>query len=249
MLKRAEWNRLADEFETQVCDVTRTDKKKQVERLVTALRLPKSKPVLVDLGCGLGTFIKLFGDRFERVIGIDFAPRMVERAKARCPKLRDIVWKAMDVARAGQAFGACADLVVCMNVITSPSAARRKGLWSGVAAVAKPRGYALIVVPSVESARMVHQVEHGRPAAAAAQASGLMERSGAMQKHYARRELGALLAEHGLVPRRIARLYYPWSEEGLTARQARGAGAPWDWVCVAQRAAARKRPARRNLAA
>ena len=40
-MKRAEWNKLADEFETAVCDVTRSDKKKQVERLVDALRLPK----------------------------------------------------------------------------------------------------------------------------------------------------------------------------------------------------------------
>jgi SAM-dependent methyltransferase len=248
-LKRAEWNRLADEFETQVCDVTRTDKKKQVDRLVSALRLPKSNPVLVDLGCGLGTFIKQFGDRFERVIGIDFAPRMVARAKARCPKLPDVTWRAMDVARAGEAFGACADLVVCMNVITSPSPARRKGLWSGVAAVAKPRGHVLVVVPSIESARMVHQVEHGRPAERGAQASGLMERSGAVQKHYARRELDAILAEHGLVPKRIARLYYPWSEEGLSSRQARGAGTPWDWVCIAQRAASRAKPGGRKLAA
>ncbi len=242
-MKRAEWNKLADEFETSVCDVTRSDKKRQVERLVDALRLPKRNSVLVDLGCGLGTFIKQFGERFHRIVGIDFAPRMVERAKARCPKFPRIIWQAMDVARAHEAFGACADLMVCMNVITSPSPARRKGLWSSVAGCIKPRGLALIVVPSVESAAMVHEVEHGRPATARARRSGLMARSGAVQKHYARHELDEILAAHGLVPQRIARLYYPWSEEGLSTPRARDAGQPWDWVCVARRRVGFRAPA------
>jgi SAM-dependent methyltransferase len=235
-LKRAEWNRLADEFETSVCDVTRSDKKRQVERLVDALRLPGRKPVLVDLGCGLGTFIKQFGARFHRIVGIDFAPRMVERAMARCPKFPRITWQAMDVARAHEAFGASADLMVCMNVITSPSAARRKGLWASIAAVVKPRGLALIVVPSLESARLVHEVEHGRPASAHAQRTGLLARSGAVQKHYARAELDRILPEHGLAVERIAPLYYPWSEEGL-ATPRRRVGTPFDWVCVARRIA------------
>lgn len=264
LLKRAEWNRLADEFESQVCDVTRTDKKRQVERLVNALRLPKSNRVLLDLGCGLGTFIKQFGDRFRRVIGIDFAPRMVERAQARCPELPEVTWKAMDVARAGDEFGPCADLAVCMNVITSPSPARRRGLWSAIAAVAKPRGYVLLVVPSIESACMVHLVEHGRAATRRAQATGLLARSGAVQKHFARGELAETLAEHGLVAERIAPLYYPWAEEGLSTPRGRAADTPYDWVCVARRAAPRRkaavrkaarrtssarRPARRKLAA
>jgi SAM-dependent methyltransferase len=254
VLKQAEWNRLADEFETQVCDVTRTDKKKQVERLVNALRLPKGNPVLLDLGCGLGTFIKQFGDRFRRIIGIDFAPRMVERAQARCPELPDATWMAMDMARAGEAFGACADLAVCMNVITSPSTARRNGLWSALAAVAKPRGHVLLVLPSTESACMVHVIEHGRPATKRAQSTGLMARSGAVQKHFARAELAAVLAQHGLVVKRIAPLYYPWSEEGLSTPRKRGVGLPFDWVCVAQRAvprrkAAVRKPGRRKLPA
>ncbi len=237
MLKRAEWNRLADEFETQVCDVTSTDKKQQVARLVNKLRLPRTNRVLLDLGCGLGTFIKQFGDRFARVIGIDFAPRMVERAQARCPTFADVTWKAMDMAHAGDAFGPCADLAVCMNVITSPSPARRKGLWSALAAVAKPRGHVLIVLPSTESACMVHVVEHGKPATKRAQATGLMERSGAVQKHFTREELAAIMVEHGLVVERIAPLYYPWSEEGLSTPRRRGIGLPYDWVCVARRAA------------
>jgi len=248
VLKRAEWNRLADEFETQVCDVTRTDKKKQVERLVNALRLPKANPVLLDLGCGLGTFIKQYGERFRRVIGIDFAPRMVERAQARCPELPGVTWKAMDMARAGEAFGPCADLAVCMNVITSPSTARRNGLWSALAAVAKPRGYVLLVLPSIESACMVHVVEHGRPATRRAQATGLLARSGAVQKHFARAELAAVLAEHGMIVERIAPLYYPWSEEGLSTPRKRGVGLPYDWVCVARRAAPRRKPAARKPA-
>jgi hypothetical protein len=148
----------------------------------------------------------------------------------------------LDVARAHEAFGASADLMVCMNVITSPSAARRKGLWASIAAVVKPRGLALIVVPSIESARMVHEIEHGRPASARAQRTGLLARSGAVQKHYARDELDRILPAHGLAVERIAPLYYPWSEEGLATPRGKAAS-PFDWVCVARRsggAAARR---------
>jgi len=55
-MKRADWNRLADDFEAEVCDITREERTGKVERFVNAVRLPRHA-VLVDLGCGLGTFV------------------------------------------------------------------------------------------------------------------------------------------------------------------------------------------------
>ena len=65
-MKRAQWNRLADDFESEVCDITREEATDRITRFVNAARLPKRDSVLVDLGCGLGTFVSKFGGRFTQ---------------------------------------------------------------------------------------------------------------------------------------------------------------------------------------
>jgi SAM-dependent methyltransferase len=41
---------------------------------------PKQREVAVEIGSGLGRVVKSLADRFDRVIGIDISPEMVERA-------------------------------------------------------------------------------------------------------------------------------------------------------------------------
>ncbi len=66
-MDRADWDELADDFEELVVDVTRDQTSDQLSRFVAATRLPRTA-VLVDLGCGIGSFIQRFGDRFAEVI-------------------------------------------------------------------------------------------------------------------------------------------------------------------------------------
>src|SRR5580704_7641482 len=237
-MSRTSWNRLADKFETDVCDITRTETSNQLSRCVDAVAPSPRRSVLVDLGCGIGTFIAQFGDRFREIVAVDIAPRMVERAKERCNGgLPKTTWFAMGIERAAKLIGTRADLTVCLNVITSPQRARQHGLWASVAAVTKPRGYALVVVPSIESARMVRAVEtRGRKRVKPREADGVVRRADVWVKHYAREELDALLPRYGLVARRIAHGYFPWTQEGLTKPRSSDAS-PWDWVCLAQRVA------------
>ncbi len=72
-MKRADWDRLADEFESETCDITREESADRMERIVALARLP-GKAVLADLGCGVGTFIARFGEKFTQVFGVEFAP-------------------------------------------------------------------------------------------------------------------------------------------------------------------------------
>src|SRR5437667_11419553 len=116
-MKRADWNRLADDFETEVCDITREERTGKVERSVDAVKLPRNS-VLVDLGCGLGTFVSKFGSRFSRIVAADHARRIIARAKAASTCPSPVEWLVMDVGQAGEAIGTIADLTVCMNVIT-----------------------------------------------------------------------------------------------------------------------------------
>jgi SAM-dependent methyltransferase len=237
MVSRKEWDKLADDFEREVCDITRETRGNQIAQAVRALPVSAKTSVLVDLGCGLGTFVERYGPLFQHTFAVEHAPRIIARAKKRLAKRADITWLTASMAPASRRIGRVADLTVCMNVITMPEAPIRARMWDGIARVTKKRGHALIVVPSIESDRMVERVAYGtsRAEAMAEAPDGLVDRGGSRQKHFARDELEALLAAHGFRVKKMQRVFYPWQKEGL--RKPRGAGTrrPWDWLVLAER--------------
>ena len=235
-MNRAQWNHLADDFETEVCDIAREGTDDQLGRYVGALRLYPKSSVLVDLGCGLGSFIRRFQDRFLKITAVEYAPRIIARAKKNCAGVTKVRWLTMDIPRSARTIGAVADLTVCLNVITSPSQAKRNAIWKAIASVTKPNGHALIVVPSLESERMVQQAGRRgrRTKVLAAMPGGLVQRDDAVQKHFERRELDTILSRYGFIVVRLGRAYYPWSKEGMRKPRFAGARQPWDWVCLAR---------------
>lgn len=235
-MDRRAWNRHANEFEDMICDITVDERGNQVSRFVKASRLP-ANAVLVDLGCGLGSFVQKFGSRFQKILAVDFAARIIARARQRCAEQPGVQWLVMDVARAFKAIGRCADLTVCMNVITSPSAAKRKALWSCLANVTKPSGFALVVVPSIESNEMVEQsvCSARRTGAFATKRGGLVKHEDSWQKHFGRGELVTTMSDHGFLVKRIGCVSFGWDDEGLRNPRAAGRKSPWDWICLAQR--------------
>lgn len=237
-MKQAYWNRLADEFETSVCDITREETADLVQRHVALARPRRRDSVLVDLGCGVGTFIERYGARFAEVVGVEFAPRIIAQAVARCVTMPNVRWKTMDIPRAAKEIGAKADLTVCMNVITSASAAKRAAIWSGLAHVTRKGGYALVVVPSLESEWLVRATT--KEALEPIRKGGLVKRDDAWQKHYERAEFDRIFADCGFSLRRVDRAYYPWSIEGLRETAARRRNRPWDWMCLARKTQTRR---------
>jgi cyclopropane fatty-acyl-phospholipid synthase-like methyltransferase len=231
-MKRTDWDRLADDFETETCDITREESADLTERFVSLARIPKRSAVLVDLGCGVGTFIHRFGGRFGRIFGVEFAPRIIARARKSCANMENITWFNNDIPHAARKIGAKADLTVCLNVITSDSATKRRALWASVAAVTKKGGSALAVVPSLESEDVVAAEMQVPPKR---KPGGIVKRDDAWQKHYDRGELEQLFETLGFAVKRIERAHYPWSIEGLRETRARAANRPWDWMCLAQR--------------
>ena len=236
-MNRAQWNRLADNFETEVCDIAREETTNQLASLVRLAAPSGDRSVLVDLGCGVGSFVLRYRQSFSRIVAVEFAPRIIARAKKNCAGLKHVEWLNIDITRAARAIGAVGDLTVCMNVITSPSAAVRNSIWRTVARVTKPNGHALIVLPSLESERMVRRLEGGNDSSSPANADddGLVLRDDAVQKHFRRSELEPALAQHGFVPVGIRRVHYPWRKEGMRKPRAAGNRSPWDWACLARR--------------
>jgi SAM-dependent methyltransferase len=234
-MNRAQWNKLAS-FETETCDIAREESGDAVKRFFAGARLPKKGAVLVDLGCGIGTFIREFGHRFDAIVGVEYAAPTIARAKKRCAACENITWHNSGIAQAAARIGRRADLTVCMNVITSSNTATRTALWRSLASVTKKDGFALIVVPSTESDEMVEEEETGKkPRRTKQRAKGLVWRSDAWQKHFAEAELARELARVGFTVRRMGRAFYPWSIEGMRETKARRLRRPWDWIVLAQR--------------
>jgi len=88
---------------------------------------------------------------FRATFAVEHAPRIIARAKKRLAKRSDITWLASNIPPAVRRLGACADLTVCMNVVTMPQERIRRQMWDGIARVNQEKRYALIVVPSIES--------------------------------------------------------------------------------------------------
>lgn len=215
-------------------DIAAIDRNGVIDGLVERVDPSSKRDVLVDLGCGIGTFVKAYGERFASVVALDFSAAMIERAKERCADVPNVTWIVADIAKAGDELASSADLTVCFNVITATSGARRDAIWDTIARVTKPERRALVVVPSLESAEMVASVVddvtiHPK--------DGLVEVDGGKQKYYAHDELADAVARHGMAVDEIAAVPYPWSEEVTGAL--RGVNrSPFDWVVLARRSTA-----------
>lgn len=234
-MNRAQWNKLSS-FETETCDIAREESGDAVKRFFDGARLPKKGAVLVDMGCGIGTFIREFGHRFDEIVGVEYATSTIARAKKRCAEFGNITWHNSGIAQVAARIGRRADLTVCMNVITSSNTATRTALWRSLASVTKTDGFALIVVPSIESDEMVEEEETGKkPRRTKQRAKGLVWRSDAWQKHFAEAELRNDLARAGFTVRRMGRAFYPWTIEGIRETKARRLRRPWDWIALAER--------------
>ena len=88
-MKARDWDRLAAAYENEVCDIFVRDRKKVIAQWLRARSLLRGPKTLLDIGCGIGSFIKQYGRHFGQKIGTDHSRRMLQIAARRCHKLAD----------------------------------------------------------------------------------------------------------------------------------------------------------------
>ena len=243
-MNRDLWQRLSARFEDRVCDITQTDSKKVFPAIVESAAPNPKRSTLVDLGCGIGTFIRTFGHRFRTIIGVDFSQGMLDRAAARCNGHGAIEWLCGDVSKISARLIGRADFTVSLNLITSTSTAKREALWASVARVTKPRGWAMVSIPSLESAEYAAAALAKRGLgriAGRVRPGGLVPRGRDLQKFFTRDEVREALERHGFSSVRVVPVWYPWSEEGASGAAMRGQRLPWDWVVVGRKNSSERR--------
>lgn len=238
-MDRRRWRTLARDFDRDVTDTPRNDARGVIRRAIERAAGTRRARVLVDLGCGPATLIRRHGALFARAVGVDFADPVVELARRRCRGVPNAELHCADVARAGERWPRTADVVACMNVITSASAPKREAVGRALAAVAKPGATLLLVVPALESVAHVHACCVARNyESTPPPRSGLIGRSGDAQKFWRAEELRAAVQRWGFDAPRLDKVSVPWRDEGLEAADMRGLPGPWDWLAVTRRARA-----------
>lgn len=240
-LTRGSWERLAHAFEGEVCDIVAADSRNVIERVIEGLRRDFSRSVLLDLGCGIGTFIQTHGRRFQSVYGADFSLNMLRYARRRCRGVSNVRWLQADLSRIDHGTMPTGDLTVCLNVVTSPSKRIRNKMLRSLWKLTNPEGTTLLVVPSLESTLFVHRtIKTGQLTGATKRkllSRGILMCDGVAQKYFSKPEILEAIQQAGFRNCTARRVWIPWSEEGFEDGHPRlkEKALPWDWLVVGHR--------------
>jgi SAM-dependent methyltransferase len=249
-MDRRRWRALARKFDRYVTDTPRNDARGEIRRALRAAAGGGRRRTLGDLGCGPATLIRRHAGWFRRAVGVDFAEPVLALARRRCRAHPHAEFLCADAADAGRALPRAADVLACMNVLTSASPRKREAIGQALAAVARPRATLLLVVPSWESAARgwAAALTRGLRAPEPSRA-GVERRAGDPQKFWSAAEIEAALARWGFRLEALRKVRVPWSDEGLEARDFRGLAGPWDWLALARRYSCRRASTGSRLAA
>ena len=236
-MKAADWDQLADAYAAEVCDIFMRDRRGVIARWLKESGVLRGRRTLLDLGCGIGSFLRKYGRHFGAKIGSDHSARMLHYARSRCRGQKDIVWAQADVFALPARWRASADLVVCANVVTfvAPGACGRA--LRQIVRTVKPGGRVLLIIPALESHDAVVALETGRPAPRRRH-TAVVRRDDRRQRFFTAEGIAQLARNTGLMQVEVRKVWYPWIDEGIT-HPPRGVEAPWDWLVTGTR----RRPA------
>jgi len=236
-MKARDWDRLAAAYDDEVCDIFVRDRERVIARWLRARGLLRGKKTLLDIGCGIGSFIKRYGRYFGEKTGTDHSRRMLQIAARRGRGLTDCTWLKADVQSLPAALQRRGDLVVCSNVITFVSPAACARALRQVVRCTKPGGWVLLIQPALESHDAVVAHEAGRRAPKRGR-TAIVRRDDRMQRFYSREGARDLAVRAGLRNVQVRKVWYPWSDEGVTPAP-RGRELPWDWLVTGRRSTRR----------
>ncbi|MEE3330472.1 MAG: class I SAM-dependent methyltransferase [Myxococcota bacterium] len=248
------WDAMHANFEGAVFDPVGSDVQRAYARAVR--RFAGDASFACDYGCGTGRQLPALAKRFERVLGIDFAPKLLDVASERCAALDNVELRRVDLRKPipnlrNVGFGVCVNAWIMPNHDDRALALRhiRNSLARGAALV--------FVIPSLEGALFVNNrlIEWNRRTglrgrallregiAATSEAArdglhGVIDLDGSRTKHFLREEARVTFEEAGFDVLHEDRVEYPWDAyfedppRWLTGTPERKEPAPWDWLFV-----------------
>jgi SAM-dependent methyltransferase len=242
------WERIGQDYEAEIFASALADTSGAIIKRLNELARPRG--VAVDFGCGVGHYLPLLSKRFREVHGFDFAHALVDQARERTSRLKNVTVRQANLASARTKLPSpLADVGVCANVLISDDARMRRGILRTIAKNLAARGQLLLLVPSLESALFSSQqlikwnrkLGHDESDAVGSGihparniARGLVRIDGVPTKHYLREEIEVLLDDAGLAITSCDKAEYEWNTEFENPPRWMKAPGPWDWLFVAK---------------
>ena len=244
------WSAVAARYEREFVDPYRRARGHPLLAALAGIPDGQDKTA-ADLGCGIGPLLPLLARRFARVIAVDFAPAMLDRARQRCAGQGNVEFHEAGLtdltAWRGQVDVACA-----VNSLVMPRLDDLERALEQARSVLRPGGVILGIVPAmdavhyhtlllVDRARQTGMPEEMARQNAAAHGEhdlydftfGDFRYSGLHQHFWQPFEVPYRLRRAGFVNIRRARLRLAWGQFACGA-ELRKYPPPWDWFFRAE---------------
>jgi SAM-dependent methyltransferase len=245
------WSRIAADYEQEFIDPDLPEVRNPVRLALAKLKDTASKTV-ADLGCGIGPLLPFLAQRFNRVLAIDFAEKMLERAKERCRGVRNIEFFRRTLTDLAPLQGQL-DVAVAVNSFVMPDLGQVDAALRAVHGALKPGGRLIGIVPSIDSVHymtflLVDRARRaGMPEAKARQnaaahaehklfdfAFGDFQMRGIRQHFWQPFEIPLRLGNAGFKGIRVKKVRLAWRQFACDKDLA-GYPAPWDWFFGARK--------------
>ncbi len=243
------WSRAAARYDDLFLDPFRPGVENPLLAAIAAVPDPGSK-VVADLGCGTGPLLPHLVDRFGRVVALDFAAGMVDRARKRLGpageggRVTFLVRPMHDLDDHAGAF----DVAVAVNSIVMPDVRLVDRTLAAIRASLRPGGVFLGILPAMDAIhyhtmllndealdRGLDPEEAERHAAFQGEhhfyefAFGRFQFQGLRQKFWQPFEAHHRLVKAGFADVELTKVLYPW-DDTITGGPAFAAyPRSWDW--------------------
>ena len=204
---------------------------------------------VIDLGCGTGPLLPRLIERFKRVIALDFAPGMIQRAKERIgPEAGDRVVFLQRPMHELDDLVEQIDVAVAVNSLVMPDVRVIDRTLRAAHASLLPGGQFLGIVPSIDAIayHIMLLVDNGldrgmtlreaeRSAAIQIErqyydfAFGRFRFQGLRQKFWQPFEVEHRFAKAGFTGISLRKVFYPWDENLAGSHELGGLSRSWDW--------------------
>lgn len=244
------WNNIADNYDREIFNVFKNDKKRKLKKYI--MKYANKKNTAIDFGCGVGKALPLLSPMFKEIIGIDVSRKCIAIAKS--SPFKNVSFKEADLA-AKKINVQTVDFAFCCNVAMSDDISRNHRIINNVLSALNKGGVALFVLPSMESVShsamsLINwyqkegvglseipsdEFNHFISRTEKQVQEGIVNIDNVPTKHYLFTELYSLFNTGNYEMQLLDRLEYGWDTEFESPPRWMQAPYPWDWVAEVKR--------------
>jgi SAM-dependent methyltransferase len=244
MNEESHWDKIASEYNTEIFDVFKSDRKKILPRYFR--KHTNRNHSAIDFGCGTGKAFPYLSPLFKHLTAVDISSECLAIAKQR--PYSNISFKQLDLSKSKLNLPKV-DFAFCCNVIMLPEIEKNEVMIKNIQRSLRPGGTALLVLPSLDSIiysswRLIDWYRQEGVTVEKIPASelayfkgnkrdilrGVVHIDGRQTKHFSEPELNVLFTRAGLQITALKKVEYDWDTEFSAPPKWMHEPYPWDWL-------------------